>query len=232
MISGNETDAAITFESTGAYYKIRLTNYSNRYLTAGGTGNGANVYWAAASGANTQLWECIIVDVGTNNYTYPTTTKTISQAYSDSHQAIDIPANVGTPIYAFADGVVAFRQNSSGSWSPYDPNPPFGASSMQTMGNCIAINHNNPNRTIASGSYARTVYMHMRDNPTLAPGTSVTKGQIIGYVGNTGRSTGPHLHFALSVGNLASMSPGSTGWISLSSLPAVNPCRYLPEYHK
>ena len=55
-ISGNETDAAVTFERSGSYYKIRLTNYSNRYLTAGGASNGSNVYWAASSGANSQLW--------------------------------------------------------------------------------------------------------------------------------------------------------------------------------
>lgn len=60
-VSGNETDAAVTFEKSGSYYKIRLTNYSGRYLTAGGTGDGANVYWAAATGANNQLWQLISI---------------------------------------------------------------------------------------------------------------------------------------------------------------------------
>ncbi len=56
-ISGNDTDSAVTFEKSGDCYKIKLTNYTNRYLTAGGTGNGANVYWAAATNAENQLWD-------------------------------------------------------------------------------------------------------------------------------------------------------------------------------
>lgn len=230
-ISGNETDAKINFIASGSNYKIQLANYPSYYLTVGASGNGANVYWTASNGSSYQLWKCIPLDGTTNGYVYPTSARTMSQSYSASHPAIDIPASVGTPIYAFADGVVAFRQNSSASWSPSDTNPPYSSTSMQTMGNCIAINHTNPNKGVVSGSYARTIYMHMRDNPTLAPGTRVTKGQVIGYVGNTGRSSGAHLHFSLSVGNLSSMAPGSTGWVSLSGLPSVDPRKYLPNYH-
>lgn len=229
-ISGNEMDTKINFVASGGSYKIQLANYPSYYLTVGTSGNGANVYWAASSGSSYQLWNCTIVDGG-SGYTYPTTARTMSQGFSAGHPAIDIPATTGSPIYAFASGKVAFRQNSSGSWSPSATNPPYPSNSMQTMGNCIAINHTNPDGSIASGSYARTICMHMRDNPTLAPGTSVSKGQIIGYVGNTGRSSGSHLHFSLSVGNLASMSPGSKGWVSIGSLPSIDPRRYLPEYH-
>lgn len=230
-VSGNETDAKINFVKSGNYYKIQLANYTSYYLTAGGTANGSNVYWTTATGGNNQLWNVIDENIPTTGtgYTYPTTIRKMTQAYSSGHPAIDIGAAEGTPIYAFADGTVAFRQNSSGSWHPDATNPPYGSGSMQTMGNCIAINHTNP--TSGSGLYARTIYMHMRDNPTLAPGTTVKKGQIIGYIGNTGRSSGAHLHFALSIGNLSSMAPGATGWVSLSNLPAVNPKTYLPEYY-
>lgn len=55
-VSGNETDASIVMEQSGNYYKIRLTNYANRYLTAAGMTNGAGVYWAAATGGTNQLW--------------------------------------------------------------------------------------------------------------------------------------------------------------------------------
>lgn len=228
-ISGNETDAEINFVRSGNYYKIQLANYPTYYLSTGGTTNGSNVYWTIGDEGNAQLW--ILEECPEPDYTYPTTIREMTQAYSSSHKAIDIGASTGTPVYAFTDGIISFIQNSSGSWNPDDPNPPFDDDSMESMGNCIAINHNNPDTSIKSGSYARTIYMHLRDNPTLAKGTAVTKGQLIGYVGNTGRSSGAHLHFALSVGNLTTMKPGYTAnWVSLSTLPAIDPRVYLPEY--
>ena len=51
--SGNETDAKVNFEAVSGGYRIKLTNY-NIYLTAGGTANGADVYWAAATGSTSQ----------------------------------------------------------------------------------------------------------------------------------------------------------------------------------
>lgn len=55
-VSGNETDASVIMEQSGNYYKIRLTNYANRYLTAAAQNNGAGVYWGAATGGYDQLW--------------------------------------------------------------------------------------------------------------------------------------------------------------------------------
>lgn len=58
--SGNETDAKVNFESTSGGYRIKLTNY-NMYLTAASAANGADVYWAAATGGTNQVWTCTTV---------------------------------------------------------------------------------------------------------------------------------------------------------------------------
>lgn len=76
-VSGNETDASIIMEQSGNYYKIRLTNYANRYLTAAGITNGAGVYWAAATGGTNQLWS-LHRDEPTHAPTQFPTAKTLS----------------------------------------------------------------------------------------------------------------------------------------------------------
>lgn len=84
------------------------------------------------------------------------------------HYGIDIPAKTGTPVYAAASGVVT-RSNYSSSY-----------------GNVIYIYHPDLDLT--------TVYAHLSQN-LVSLGTTVTKGEHIGNVGNTGRSFGAHLHF-------------------------------------
>lgn len=83
--------------------------------------------------------------------------------------AIDVGAPTGTPIYAAASGVVTFAKTG---WN--------GA-----YGNAVFIKH--PNGT-------ETRYAHMSKIAT-TPGKQVAQGELIGYVGSTGRSTGPHLHY-------------------------------------
>lgn len=93
---------------------------------------------------------------------------------STNHMGIDIPAPTGTKIYAAAAGTIVYRQANNPS-----------------AGNYIEINH--------SGSLV-TQYMHMsRFAPGLTVNSKVKKGQVIGYVGSTGNSTGPHLHFGVKV---------------------------------
>ncbi|MBP5698327.1 MAG: M23 family metallopeptidase [Alphaproteobacteria bacterium] len=85
------------------------------------------------------------------------------------HYGIDYAAPSGSPIYASADGVV-----QSANW-------------VRGYGQYIVIKHND--------TYS-TAYAHMsRFADGINPGTKVQRGQTIGYVGSTGRSTGPHLHF-------------------------------------
>ena len=89
------------------------------------------------------------------------------------HEGIDLVAPTGTPVHAAADGVV------------------IGAAPNGRYGNWIRIDH--------AGKLA-TVYGHLSAfAPGIAPGTKVSRGELIGFVGNTGRSTAPHLHFELLI---------------------------------
>ncbi|MGN1082940.1 MAG: peptidoglycan DD-metalloendopeptidase family protein, partial [Candidatus Avispirillum sp.] len=173
-VSGNETDAAVTFEASGSYYKIRLTNYSGRYLTAGGTGDGANVYWAAATGANNQLWNLVKITglrCPLDSYV------NVTQSYSSGHLGVDFAATQYTPIKAAKAGKVIYVQN-------YNNCPAAWAS----MGHCVYVQH----------SDGLTIYMHMNEYPSsyVYVGKTVSKGDTIGRVGTSGNSTGYHLHFA------------------------------------
>ncbi len=90
------------------------------------------------------------------------------------HDGIDIPAPRGTPIVAVDGGVVVYSNNG-----------------IRGYGNMIVIAHNED---------IFTVYAHNRSN-IVEKGDKVKKGQLIAEVGNTGRSTGPHLHFEIRVKN-------------------------------
>jgi murein DD-endopeptidase MepM/ murein hydrolase activator NlpD len=85
------------------------------------------------------------------------------------HEGMDLVASAGTPVYAAADGVVV------------------GAAPNGRYGNWIRIDH---------GGKLATVYGHlMAFAPGIEPGEPVVRGELIGFVGSTGRSTGAHLHF-------------------------------------
>lgn len=84
---------------------------------------------------------------------------------------IDIGAARGTPIHSAADGIVIIARGG-GAWNG-------------GYGNYVVITH---------GNGTQTLYSHMR-SVIVSPGQSVSSGQVIGYVGATGLSTGPHLHF-------------------------------------
>lgn len=87
------------------------------------------------------------------------------------HEGLDISIDEGTPVKATANGVVIFVGENSG------------------FGNTVKIFH---------GNGIVTLYGHLRDY-TVRTGDRVKRGDIIGHVGNTGRSTGPHLHYEVRV---------------------------------
>lgn len=101
--------------------------------------------------------------------------------YTKMHKGIDFGAPTGTPIYASGDGVI----DKMGWVSGY--------------GKYIRIRH--------SGTI-KTAYGHMSRFASIKQGSRVKQGQLIGYVGSTGRSTGPHLHYEVIV-NGAQVNPKS-----------------------
>ena len=92
------------------------------------------------------------------------------------HAGIDLAGQVGIKIYATGDGVVKVA-----SFSRYG------------YGNEIFIDH---------GFGYESIYGHL-DKIYVKPGDSVKKGELIGTLGNTGRSTGPHLHYEIRKDNRA-----------------------------
>ncbi|MHA6767483.1 peptidoglycan DD-metalloendopeptidase family protein [Sphingobium ummariense] len=109
--------------------------------------------------------------------------------YTRMHAGIDFAARYGSPIYAATDGVVAFAGRHGGH------------------GNYVRIQH---------GAGLATGYAHM-SRIAAVPGQRVRRGQVIGYVGSTGLSTGPHLHYEL-YRNGATINPLSVKFTTTAQL--------------
>lgn len=105
------------------------------------------------------------------------------------HSGVDMMAPMGTPIHAVADGVVT--QVTSGA----------------NEGGYNVIEH------VVNGQTFYSHYLHQYTNqiPTVV-GQQVSAGEVIGYVGNAGRSTGPHLH--LEIRDAADNTLSPTGWLT------------------
>lgn len=87
------------------------------------------------------------------------------------HEGLDFPASLGTPVYATADGKISFAGEKTG------------------YGNCIDIDH---------GNTYTTRYGHL-SKINVKAGQNVKRGELIGLVGSTGKSTGPHLHYEVHI---------------------------------
>lgn len=99
------------------------------------------------------------------------------------HGGVDIANDIGTPVKATADGIIVYAEFEAGGY-----------------GNLVTINH---------GNGYMTKFGHMLKY-VVSPGQHIKKGQIIGYLGNTGHSTAPHLHYEVKLNGIA-----------------VNPVKYL-----
>ncbi len=111
--------------------------------------------------------------VGTGSFAMPTSGKLTSpygSRWGRKHAGIDVAAKTGTPIYAADNGIVTEAQYKNNGY-----------------GNFISIDHGN--------GYV-TYYAHCSEIK-ISKGDVVAKGDLIGTVGSTGRSTGPHLHFEI-----------------------------------
>ena len=104
------------------------------------------------------------------------------------HSGVDIAAAEGTPILAPMDGVVndrftteetqAWRQNVAG-----------------IFGNCVMLRHADTDGSLLGF----TLYAHFSGHPQVERGASVKAGDLLGVIGSTGQSTGPHLHWGVTV---------------------------------
>jgi murein DD-endopeptidase MepM/ murein hydrolase activator NlpD len=109
--------------------------------------------------------------------------------YTRMHAGIDFGARYGSPIYAVSDGVVQFAGRHGGH------------------GNYVKLGH---------GSGLATGYGHM-SRIAVSSGAHVRRGQVIGYVGSTGLSTGPHLHYEM-YRNGATVNPNSVAFVTRALL--------------
>ena len=124
--------------------------------------------------------------------------------YTRAHKGVDFRAPTGTPIPAAGAGRVVARSYNRGH------------------GNFVKIRHN--------GSY-ETLYAHMsRFAKGVTVGTTVRQGQIIGYAGSTGMSTGPHLHYEI-IKNGKHVNPMTVKLPAISNLGAEDKKKFL-EYRK
>src|SRR5690606_21647725 len=105
------------------------------------------------------------------------------------HAGLDFKASHGTPIYAVSDGTVQYAGRHGGH------------------GNYVKLSH---------GGGLATGYAHM-SRIAVSSGSRVRRGQVIGYVGSTGLSTGPHLHYEMYRGG-KTVDPSSVRFVTRAQL--------------
>ncbi len=110
---------------------------------------------------------------GTGTYIWPINGRCITQFYNGFHPGLDVGSMEGSPVYASDTGTVTYASFAAGTYYDY--------------GNLIVINH---------GNGFETFYAHL-SSIGVFPGQTVTQGELIGFTGNTGRSSGPHIHFEI-----------------------------------
>ncbi len=119
-----------------------------------------------------------------------------------AHYGVDFAAPTGTPVYAAADGVLVSAHKAGAA------------------GNLVRLRH---------GDGYTTEYMHLhRFAAGMSAGDRVGKGDVIGFVGNTGRSTGPHLHFGVRK-NGKYLDPTSTNHVAQPGLTARARKQFAPQ---
>jgi LysM repeat protein len=138
-------------------------------------------YWTAPKAApNTNNGQWAVV--GTGSFNWPVAGRCVTNYYWYGHPGMDVSLRVGSSVTAADTGTVTYASWASGSF--YD------------FGNLIVINH---------GNGYETFYAHL-SGINVVPGQIIEKGQAIGASGNSGRSSGPHLHVEIRL-NDARLDP-------------------------
>jgi TP901 family phage tail tape measure protein len=126
---------------------------------------------------------------------YPITSHYGARRGSRRHTGTDIGAPYGTPILSIGNGRLLFMGEDP---SKAAPSQSFSGKSVSWMGNMVSLSHN---------SGVSSAYGHMSRFAPLSDGQTIRRGQIIGYVGSTGNSTGPHLHLGMRAGDGTRLNP-------------------------
>lgn len=134
-------------------------------------------YWTAPKAApNTNNGQWAVV--GTGSFTWPVGGRCATSYFWYGHPGLDISLRVGSSVAAADTGTVTYASWASGSYYDY--------------GNLIVINH---------GNGYETFYAHL-SGINVVPGQIVEKGQTIGASGNSGRSSGPHIHIEIRLNDV------------------------------
>ncbi|WP_255551736.1 M23 family metallopeptidase [Erythrobacter crassostreae] len=123
--------------------------------------------------------------------------------YRRMHSGLDFRARRGTPIVAVTDGTVASAGRAGG------------------CGNAVKLNH---------GGNLSTRYCHM-SRMAVSRGQQVRRGQVIGYVGSTGLSTGPHLHYEMYRGG-RSINPASVKFVTRAQLSGTELAEFKQQLNR
>ena len=103
------------------------------------------------------------------------------------HSGLDLAAPEGTPITAPMEGIVkdVFTVDDEG----------WRAGFAKVFGNCVILRHSDSDDSVLG----YTLFAHMVASPSVSRNQPVNQGDLLGHVGNTGQSTGPHLHWGVTV---------------------------------
>jgi murein DD-endopeptidase MepM/ murein hydrolase activator NlpD len=157
----------------------------------------------------------------------------VSRGYTyNKHEGVDIAGKTGTPIYATEDGVVinSFPKTLE-DWG---------------LGHSIKIQYNKKadptklkltnNKQIKSnytltGNYGHNskIAINPQTNKSFTKGDVVKKGQIIAYMGSTGQSTGPHLHYELAIDYETNFKLPGQNSVKKTSYMLIDPQQFLPK---
>lgn len=184
--SSEETqqDSLIVTETVNGNTRIKLA-YHGLYLTKNANDNFLS--WTNETASNRQYFSLEEISEGTSyNTVWPLSDKTtypitsgFRTASRPDHDGVDMAAPIETPIYAIYDGTVSKVTSEA-------TNPSEGIS--------VRIDHDFG--TGKTYRYLRSYYLHMH-SAVVTAGSSVNKGEVIGYVNNTGVSDGNHLHLGV-----------------------------------
>jgi murein DD-endopeptidase MepM/ murein hydrolase activator NlpD len=160
----------IAYESNNLEFPYRLQPETEILVPGAVIGQ---FYWTApkevAGSGGGQQWAV----QGTGTYVWPVTGRCVTNFYWYGHPGLDVSLAIGSPVVASDRGTVTWASWASGPYFDY--------------GNLVVINH---------GNGYETLYAHL-NSINVYPGQVVEQGQYIGASGNTGRSSGPHIHFEI-----------------------------------